>query len=156
MAKKSLDIVYNAFVKAPPSRVFRALTDPKEITKWFIKEAQIEAKNGGRFVLGWGRSIYEESKVIEFVHDKVFSFTWNPGPDFPAGPVVTFKLTPKSGGTVVTLEHKGFDTAGKALKSLIEHEGGWSSYMCNFKCYVEKGYDLRDPWNEISTVQHKI
>jgi uncharacterized protein YndB with AHSA1/START domain len=148
--KKIFDIVQNIFISAFPERVFQALTDPDELKQWFLKAAEIDAREGGRFLLDWGGSKVE-SKIVKLSPNKLISFTWCT--KCGEGPVVAFKLKRKQGGTVVTIEHKRFKQNGKGLGSLAGHIAGWSAFLCNLKCFVERGWDLRkDQPEEITSV----
>jgi uncharacterized protein YndB with AHSA1/START domain len=40
-------IVKEQFIKAAPERVFKALTEKRELERWFVHEAEIELKPGG-------------------------------------------------------------------------------------------------------------
>jgi uncharacterized protein YndB with AHSA1/START domain len=69
-------------LKAPVSRVWRALTDYREFGEWF------RVKLDGPFVPGQisrGRVIYPgyehltwEVTVLKIEHERLFSFTWHP------------------------------------------------------------------------------
>lgn len=141
MAKQSLDIVYNAFIKAPPARVFRALTDPKDLVRWFVSKAEIDLRKGGNFTFVMDGTT-EEHKILKVVKNKLISYTWptSHGPTARGvGSVVTFSLRPKSGGTVVTLRHQGF----KRGRMYTSYSAGWIVFMINLKSWVERKWDLR-------------
>jgi len=40
-------------IEAPPSAVFRALTDPEQLNRWMAAAARVEPRVGGVFDLGW-------------------------------------------------------------------------------------------------------
>ena len=35
------------FINASPERVFRALTEPAELERWFVQKAEVELRPGG-------------------------------------------------------------------------------------------------------------
>jgi len=37
------------YFKAPPRKVFQAMTDPKILVNWFLSKAKIEPKEGGTY-----------------------------------------------------------------------------------------------------------
>ncbi len=41
-------------IAAKPERIFKALTDPRELEKWFAEQVRIETKQGGRYAF-WGK-----------------------------------------------------------------------------------------------------
>ncbi len=41
-------------IKTTPEELFRALTDPAQIVKWFAPEARMDPRVGGEYVFSWG------------------------------------------------------------------------------------------------------
>jgi uncharacterized protein YndB with AHSA1/START domain len=41
-------------IKATPEEVFRAITEPSEIAKWFAPEARVDPRVGGEYFFSWG------------------------------------------------------------------------------------------------------
>ena len=41
-------------IKATPEEVFRAITDPEQIVKWFADEARVDPRVGGEYYFAWG------------------------------------------------------------------------------------------------------
>ena len=50
-------------IKATPAKLFKALTDARELTKWFCDRAESDPRQGGRVVHAWGehegRGVYK-------------------------------------------------------------------------------------------------
>jgi uncharacterized protein YndB with AHSA1/START domain len=40
-------------IKATPEEVFRAVTDPEQIVKWFAPYARVDPRVGGEYVISW-------------------------------------------------------------------------------------------------------
>jgi uncharacterized protein YndB with AHSA1/START domain len=40
-------------IKATPEEVFRAITDPEQIAKWFAPYARVDPRMGGEYVISW-------------------------------------------------------------------------------------------------------
>ena len=40
-------------IKATPEEVFRAITDPAQIVKWFAPYARVDPRVGGEYVISW-------------------------------------------------------------------------------------------------------
>jgi uncharacterized protein YndB with AHSA1/START domain len=40
-------------IKATPEEVFRAVTDPEQIAKWFAPYARVDPRPGGEYVISW-------------------------------------------------------------------------------------------------------
>ena len=137
-------------IKAPVSRVWRALTDYREFGEWF------RVKLDGPFAPGQvsrGHVTYPgyehlkwEATVQKMEPERLFSFTWHPyaidpAVDYSKEPttLVEFKLEPKEGGTVLSLTESGFDKIPKdrRFEAFRMNEGGWTEQMTNIKRHVE-------------------
>lgn len=67
-------------LKAPPERVFAALTEPAELKAWFADEAEVEPRVGGAFRF-WGPHVYGApragtQRLTRFEPGKALAFTW--------------------------------------------------------------------------------
>ena len=136
-------------IKAPVSRVWRALTDHREFGEWF------RVKLDGPFVSGeesTGHMTYPgyehlpwKAVVQEIQPEKLFSFTWHPyagEPDFDysnePSTIVEFRLQPTANGTLLTVTESGFENipAGRRLDAFRRNEGGWATQVKNIDEYV--------------------
>jgi uncharacterized protein YndB with AHSA1/START domain len=142
-------------LKAPVSRVWRALTDHREFGEWF------RVKLEGPFVPGQvsrGQIAYPgyehlkwEAVVQKMEPERIFSFTW-PHPksldkaDYSADSskepttLVEFKLEKTATGTLLVLTESGFDNlpADRRLEAFRRNDGGWTEQMKNIENYVAK------------------
>jgi uncharacterized protein YndB with AHSA1/START domain len=140
-------------LKAPVSRVWRALTDYREFGEWF------RVKLDGPFVPGQisrGQMTYPgyehvrwEATVQKMEAERLFSFTW-PHPksiekaDYSADcsneptTLVEFRLEKTASGTLLVLTESGFDQlpADRRLEAFRRNEGGWTAQMKNIEKYV--------------------
>jgi uncharacterized protein YndB with AHSA1/START domain len=138
-------------IKAPVSRVWRALTDHAEFGQWF------HAVMEGPFVPGKvarGRITYPgfehvkwEATVQKMEPEKLFSFTWHPyaldsSVDYSNEPptLVEFRLEETKGGTLLILTETGFDKIppGRRPEAFRMNNRGWSEQMKNIKSHVSK------------------
>jgi uncharacterized protein YndB with AHSA1/START domain len=62
-------------IKATPEEVFRAITEPAQIAKWFAPEARVDPRVGGEYFFSWGPGM-EGSTVIS---------AWDPYTHFGTG-----------------------------------------------------------------------
>ena len=142
-------------LKAPLSRVWRALTDYREFGEWF------QVKLDGPFVpgkLSRGQISYPgyehvkwEAVVENMEPERLFSFTW-PHPrslekaDYPLDcsheprTLVEFRLEKTANGTLLTVTESGFDKlpADRRLEAFRRNEGGWAAQMQNIEGYLAK------------------
>ena len=136
-------------LKAPVSRVWRALTDYREFGEWF------RVKLEGPFVPGQqsqGRITYPgyehvewKAVVKEMQPEKLFSFTWHPyaiepGTDYSKEPptLVEFRLQAIEGGTLLVITESGFDNipAHRRMEALRMNDGGWAEQTQNIAKHV--------------------
>jgi len=137
-------------IDASSEVVFKAISDPSELTNWFPDAAILEPRAGGKFKFSFykdsdrrdkkmDRDYLPEGKVLEFVPNKKLSYTWQHKeiPDFPET-VVTWELEQVSKNkTRVKLTHVGF-TGKEGEKSAKEHNQGWSFFLNELASYCKK------------------
>ena len=132
-------------LKAPVSRVWRALTDHREFGEWF------RVKLDGPFVTGQvsrGQITYPgyehvkwEAVVQKMEPEQHFSFTWKVDPkiDSKETPtLVEFRLERTACGTLLLLTESGFDKipGDRRLEAFRMNDGGWAEQMKNIESYV--------------------
>ncbi|HEY1242133.1 MAG TPA: SRPBCC family protein [Bryobacteraceae bacterium] len=136
-------------LKAPVSRVWRALTDYREFGEWF------RVKLDGPFLPGQisrGQMTYPgyehlrwEAVVQAMESERLFSFTWHPyavdpNVDYSGEPptLVEFRLEKTATGTLLTLTESGFEKLPPARRteSFPRNEGGWTEQMKNIERHV--------------------
>jgi uncharacterized protein YndB with AHSA1/START domain len=142
-------------LKAPVSRVWRAITDYREFGQWF------RVKLDGPFAVGQvsrGQITYPgyehikwEAVVQKMEPERLFSFTWphpksmEPGQysgDYSNDPstLVEFRLEKSKNGTLLRITESGFDKLPADLRAeaFRRNEGGWSEQLKNIETYVAK------------------
>jgi uncharacterized protein YndB with AHSA1/START domain len=136
-------------LKAPVSRVWRALTDHQEFGEWF------EVKLDGPFVPGKvsaGRVTYPGYEHIKFElvtqkleTERFFAFSWHPyaidpNVDYSNEPstLVEFRLESRDKSTVLYLTESGFDALPKdrRFEAFRKNEEGWIEQMQNIEEYL--------------------
>jgi uncharacterized protein YndB with AHSA1/START domain len=137
-------------LKAPVSRVWRALTDYREFGEWF------RVKLDGPFVAGQisrGQITYPgyehikwQAIVQKMEPERVFSFTWHhsfdPNADILKEPTtqVEFRLEKIAAGTLLTVTESGFENLpdNLRLEAFRRNDGGWTEQMKNIENHVAK------------------
>jgi uncharacterized protein YndB with AHSA1/START domain len=136
-------------LKAPISRVWRALTDHREFGEWF------RVKLDGPFAPGQvstGHITYPgyehlkwDAVVQQMEPERLFSFTWHPYAvdakvDYSQEPptLVEFRLEKIPGGTLLLLTESGFDKipAHRRAEAFRMNDGGWTEQMKNIETHV--------------------
>jgi uncharacterized protein YndB with AHSA1/START domain len=136
-------------LKAPVSRVWRALTDYREIGDWFRVKLESPFVPGqpsrGRITYPGYERLVMEIVVKELRPERLFSFTWHPcatdlnvdySQETPT--LVEFRLEKSASGTLLLLTESGFDKipADRRVAAFRSNEGGWTGQMKNIEAYV--------------------
>src|SRR5690606_3661777 len=136
-------------IRAPRSRVWRALTSAKEFGAWFRVELQGDFTAGERIS---GKVTYPGHEGTPFVAqvermepERLFSFRWPMGSDPEAlelrnhTTLVEFELEDAPQGTVLTVVESGFEglPAPRRLEAYRENSEGWAIQMENVRRHAE-------------------
>lgn len=102
-ATKTRTVTVEREVPHAPEKIWRALTQPELIEEWLMKTA-FRPEIGHRFTFSadWGEV---QCEVLTSSPHRSLAYTWNAG-DLES--VVTWTLTPTSGGTRLRMEQTGF------------------------------------------------
>jgi len=136
-------------LKAPLSRVWRALTDYREFGEWFGMTME------GPFVAGQSLRAQATNKGYEHVSfsiavqkiepERLFSYTWHPyavdmtkdySHETPT--LVEFHLKETAGGTLLTVTESGFDKVPeeRRAEAFKRNDGGWAQQMRQIEAYL--------------------
>jgi uncharacterized protein YndB with AHSA1/START domain len=131
---------------ASPERVFRALTDADELSRWWTTRADSDPRTGGSFSYTWefeqdtDRNHTRDGTYLDVTPNEHVSYDWS----MPlANTVVDFRLEPSGNATRLRLVHSGWGSGGDWDPSYEMHESGWRFFLENLKSYVERGEDRR-------------
>ncbi len=132
--------------KATPEEVFRAWTDPGELTQWFASTkdhagciAEVDLRVGGRFRMGMkhlptgkdhvATGIYRE---IRFPERLVFTWSWEGKPENGESRI-TIDLRDDQGETEMRFTHEFFPN--RAVRD--NHQTGWTGCFENLQKVLE-------------------
>ena len=117
--------------------VWRALTDPAELSRWFGEEAQLDLRPGGEGWFGWPEHGRFAARV-ELV-EPLNRLTWRWARDRDTavddGPstLVEWTLEPRpDGGTLLSLRESGFEDDA----SFRENDAGWTEELAELEAYL--------------------
>src|SRR5579862_6931761 len=93
---------------ATPDQVWKALTDPVELSRWFPLTAKVKPGVGGEIFLSWGPDC--EGKAPITVWEPGRKFAWKEGAEGdPRGVTVEWTIEAREGKTCVRMVQSGFD-----------------------------------------------
>jgi len=136
-------------LRAPRSRVWRAISDAKEFATWF-RITLDGAFAEGRTVRGRVTSPGHEHLKVEMLVERIeperyFSYRWHPyatdpAMDYSAEPMtlVEFTLEEAEGGTALTIVESGFDRIplARRAEAFRMNTEGWGGEIKNLERYV--------------------
>ena len=138
-----------AVLKAPRSRVWRALTDAKEFGTWFRVKLETDFEAGkqvaGRITYPGHEHLGLELFVERIDPERYFSFRWHPYAvdpkvDYSREPttLVEFRLEDVDGGTLLTVVESGFAQIPEERRALAFRMNGegWAAQLKNISQYV--------------------
>jgi uncharacterized protein YndB with AHSA1/START domain len=138
-------------LRAPRSRVWRAITDSKEFGDWFQCVFTDPFRPGtgikGRVTYPGYEHVTMEIVIEKMEPERLFSFRWHPnakepGADYSKEPttLVEFTLEEVDGGTLLKLVESGFDgiPIARRAAALKSNEGGWAQQMTAIENYLQR------------------
>jgi uncharacterized protein YndB with AHSA1/START domain len=136
-------------IQAPPERVWRALTNAKELSTWFQVTVEGDIAPGNEV---WMTSVCKGQTVrfrvlfVEMTPPTRFVWQWHPGAvdpniDYSKEPrtTVTFTLEPSGSGTRVSLAETGFNEISLARRAKVfgDNNQGWTEVLVWLSNYAE-------------------
>ncbi|MFO0575575.1 MAG: SRPBCC family protein [Polyangia bacterium] len=136
-------------LRAPRSRVWRALTDAEEFGTWFRVRLDGSFRPGacvkGRITYPGYEHLTMELTVEQMQPERLFSYRWHPyavdpGVDYSSEPstLVEFYLDPAPEGTLLRVSESGFDKLPPARRAEAYrmNEPGWTEQLHNIERHV--------------------
>ncbi|HXM20847.1 MAG TPA: SRPBCC domain-containing protein [Terriglobales bacterium] len=145
-------VISEVHINAPAERVFQALTDPRQLMRWWNSDEcqteffEMDARPGGQWRFGTKKStltvdgvslFFCQGEVLEFDPPRLLAHTWiaNWHDDKTRRTIVRWELTPTKDGTVVKGKHSGLARESVARK---DYSGGWPGVMELLKKFAER------------------
>jgi uncharacterized protein YndB with AHSA1/START domain len=136
-------------LKAPVSRVWKALTDHREFNTWFGVKLETpfvpgKASRGNIAYPGYEHLVMEV--VVQKIEaERLFSYTWHPYAIDPkvdysneTPTLVEFRLEKTATGTLLVVTESGFDKipAARRAEAIRMNDNGWGQQMTNIEKHV--------------------
>jgi uncharacterized protein YndB with AHSA1/START domain len=137
-------------IKAPPERVWRALTTAAELSAWFQVTIEGEIAAGNELWMVSTHAGYEgqrfQVRFVELTPPRRFVWQWCPGAvdaavDYSREPrtTVTFTLEPCAAGTRLSVAETGFEQISleRRAKVYADNSGGWPEVLVWIQRHAE-------------------
>jgi uncharacterized protein YndB with AHSA1/START domain len=150
MVETSTDRIEKEIVmRAPRSRVWKAVTDPREFGRWFGAEMKDDFVVGrraqGRITIKGYEHMTLEMDVERMEPERLFSWRWHPHAvdpqqDYSGEPMtlVVFELEEVPEGTRLRVVESGFDRIplARRAEAFRMNTGGWEEQLKNVARHV--------------------
>jgi uncharacterized protein YndB with AHSA1/START domain len=136
-------------LKAPVSRVWRALTDYREFGEWFRVKLEgpfvVGKVSRGELTFPGYEHLQMEVEVQKIEPERYFSYTWHPYALDPkvdysqeTPTLVEFTLEKSAKGTLLKVTESGFDKipSARRLEAFRMNENGWGQQLNNIESHV--------------------
>ena len=149
MASTTDRIEKQILLRAPRSRVWRAVSDYKQFGEWFRVALEGPFAPGarvrGKVTYPGYEHVTFEVQVERVEPERLLSWRWHPaaieaGVDYSKEPttLVVFELEEQSGGTLLKVVESGFDRLPPARRAnaFRLNEQGWAAQMENVRRFL--------------------
>ena len=137
-------------LKAPVSRVWKALTDAKQFGEWFrvaLEQPFVEGQESTGFITWPGYEHIRWHATVKTIQpETLFSFAWkpyaiDPKVDYSAETptLVEFLLEAKGEGTLLRVRESGFESVPewRRAEAFRMNDNGWAQQMENVRKFVD-------------------
>jgi uncharacterized protein YndB with AHSA1/START domain len=122
------------FIARPPAAVWRALTEPDLLARWWAA-GDIKPVVGHRFTIDMGSWGPQPCEVLEVEPERLLSYTFAEG---SLDTTITWRLEPEGAGTRLFLRHAGFAEGSTALTGM---GNGWPGLLRRIEPALAQGQE---------------
>ena len=140
---KELKISTALQISRPPKQVFEAITDPDNMSRYFISESTGRMEEGK--TVKWKFSEFEEwaaVKVVQVEPAEYLSFQWEGSAGRSLLVEITLLKMPED-STLVRITEGEMENDEAGIKWLAQNTEGWANFLACLKAYLEYGINLR-------------
>jgi uncharacterized protein YndB with AHSA1/START domain len=143
-------IRHSIVVAAPPARAFEIFTG--QIDSWWplavhsigqneVTGCLVEGRTGGGISETHGDgSIHTWGTVTDWHPPERVVFSWHPGREADTAQEIELRFTEVSDGTLVELEHRGWESLGdRAAETREAYQSGWPAVLSRYQAACSSG-----------------
>lgn len=126
--------VKEILLNAPPSRVWKAITDKDQMKQWYFDLDEFKPEIGFEFRFYGGKDECHQylhiCEITEVIPEKKLTYSWRYDGD-PGLSHVTWELIPEGDSTKLILTHSGIETFAQDNPDLAKEnfEQGWNHIL---------------------------
>jgi uncharacterized protein YndB with AHSA1/START domain len=125
-------------IDAPVEAVWKALTDARELERWFPLEARVEPGEGGAIWMSWKNEFEGEQRILKWDPRRHLRTTWEMHEGDQPPQVTDYRLETRGGKTIVRVVTSGFPTDGSWDEWVQGTIDGWAFELRSLKEYLER------------------
>jgi len=130
------EILHDLTIDVPPSDVFRAVSTPEGLDRWWTHRSAGKPRLGETYELWFSPEHDWRGRVTKCIPDVEFELEVTKGDEDWTGTLVGFRCVPSEGGTRVVFYHTGWATANPHFR---QSSFCWAMYLRILKRYLEEG-----------------
>ena len=135
----TVSIEKSVVLNSSKEKVWKALTDEKELGQWWNKGVRLEPRLDGDFYEPWGKGNLATGKVIEVENQKMIQFTWREKAwKANQETICQFSLEEKDNKTHFTVTHSGWEQFENQKQLIESFEMGWSGIFKLLEKHLSK------------------
>ena len=141
MGDRERGYAHRVDILADASEVWRALTDPTQLSHWCSPTAVISPRQGGLFRASVDRVTEFEARIDVFEPERRLRLLYLPSSTMPPGARSRIKssiITVSAGGTIVRLLGSGVSGAPEWDTQFRRLRTSWQQAMTRLKVFVER------------------
>lgn len=129
-------------IQASPAIIYHALTDAKQLVRWFCDRASSDPRVGGELKAWWNAAAREGRAVFtQIIPDSLVELRWeDEGPEAPQGPgarhTLSFSILLRRGSSEVHLRDEDYPPPDPESVAIMEE--GWNGVLFQLKEYCER------------------
>lgn len=128
-------------IEAPPELVWKAISEADEITRWYVQDAEVEPREGGKYWISFGEGMEGESLITTFDPGRHLRLEHQPmpgSPPMPTGPIIEeYFIESEGGSTVLRLVSSGIPDTEDWDWFYDGTKRGWTVFLMTLKHYLE-------------------
>jgi uncharacterized protein YndB with AHSA1/START domain len=124
-------------VEATPERVWQALTDARELVRWFPLDARVEPGEGGSVYMSWLNEFAATTKILVWDPPRHLRTVWSFHDEGPSQ-ITDYHIETRGGRTVVRAVTSGFPMDSSWDGWVEGTNRGWAFELRSLKHYLER------------------
>lgn len=125
-------------IHAPAERVWQALTDARELERWFPLDARVQPGEGGSIWMSWRNEFAGEMEILVWDPPHHLRTSWSFGEGDHPAQVTDYLIEARGGATVLRVVTSGFPKDASWDGWVEGTKRGWAFELRSLRHYLER------------------